>query len=290
MSAVDISIVIVNWKVRPLLEKCLNAIIADTVDFNTEIFVIDNDSRDGSPEMIMAEYPQVTMIALPSNRGFAAANNLGLKQARGKYLFLLNPDTEVQPGFFKTIFKYLEANPEVGIVGPKILNSDLSLQPSVRRFPDLTSQLLTLLKLQNVWPDNKVFDRYFAKDFDYSQEQIVDQIMGAAIVITREAFENIGLLDQRFFIWFEEVDYCRRAKKKGIVIKYLPTATVLHHGGSSFAKQQTFQNQLVFSSSLFYYFLKHQALWKTLIILLVIPINLILSAGYAWWTKHYQKF
>ena len=114
--------------------------------------------------------------------------------------------------------------------------------------------------------------------------------MGAAIVITREAFENIGLLDQRFFIWFEEVDYCRRAKKKGIVIKYLPTATVLHHGGSSFAKQQTFQNQLVFSSSLFYYFLKHQALWKTLIILLVIPINLILTAGYAWWTKHYQKF
>ena len=289
MSAVDISIVIVNWKVRPLLEKCLNAIIADTVDFNTEIFVIDNDSRDGSPEMIMAEYPQVTMIALPSNRGFAAANNLGLKQAQGKYLVLLNPDTEVQPGFFKTIIRYLEANPDIGILGPKILNSDFSLQPSVRRFPDLTSQLLTLLKLQNIWPNNRVFDHYFAVDFDYSQEQIVDQIMGAAIVIRREAFEKIGLLDQRFFIWFEEVDYCQRAKKKGIVIKYLPTATVLHHGGSSFAKQETFKNQLVFSSSLFHYFLKHQAWWKTLIILLVIPINLILTAGYAWWVKHYQK-
>lgn len=289
MKEAEISIVIVNWKVRPLLEKCLKSILADTVDFVTEIFVVDNDSRDGTPEMIMAEYPQVTMIALPYNRGFAKANNLALRQASGKYIFLLNPDTEVQLGFFKTIIKYFETHPQIGMLGPRVLNSDFSLQASVRRFPSLFSQIIILLKLRNFKFGKLLLAKHLAKDFDYNQEQDAEQIMGAAMAITRTAFEKIGYLDEKFFIWFEEVDYCKRAHQKGVTIRYLPTASILHHSGASFKKHKIFRKQLFFNASLLYYFFKHQPIWQTCIILLVLPINLVLTALYAWWVNNFQE-
>lgn len=289
MKEVEISIVIVNWKVRPLLEKCLKSILADTVDFVTEIFVVDNDSRDGTPEMIMAEYPQVTMIALPYNRGFAKANNLALKQASGKYIFLLNPDTEVQLGFFKTIIKYFETHSQIGMLGPRVLNSDFSLQPSVRRFPSLFSQVIILLKLRNFQFGKLLLAKHLAKDFDYNQEQDAEQIMGAAIAMTRGAFETVGYLDEKFFIWFEEVDYCKRAHKKGVVIRYLPTASILHHSGASFKKHKIFRKQLFFNASLLYYFWKHQPIWQTTIILLIMPVNLFMTALYAWWVNNFQE-
>ncbi|MCB9802618.1 glycosyltransferase family 2 protein [Candidatus Nomurabacteria bacterium] len=288
MKEADISIVIVNWKVRALVEKCLKSVLADTKDFSTEIFLVDNDSRDGTPEMIMAEYPEVTMIALPYNRGFASANNLALKQSSGKYLFLLNPDTEVQPGFFKTIINYLETHPEVGILGPRILNSDFSLQESIRRFPSLLSQLIILLKLRHTFLGQHLLKKYLAKDFDYNREEDVEQIMGAAMVIRREAFEKIGYLDEKFFVWFEEVDYCQRAIDQKIVIRYLPTCAILHHNGASFKKQRILRKQLIFNKSLIHYFYKHKPFWQLLIILLILPVNILLTAFYSWWFNNYQ--
>ena len=289
MQKPDISIIIVNWKVRPLLEKCLDSIIADTKDFVVEIFVVDNDSRDNTSEMVMAKYPQVIMIALSSNRGFATANNIALAQAQGKYIFLLNPDTKVEPNFFKIIINYLEMHTEVGILGPQILNSDHSLQPSVRRFPKLLSQFLILLKMRNLYPNNRVFKDYFAQDFNYNQEQDVEQIMGAAMIITRSAFEKIGFLDERFFVWFEEVDYCRRAKDKGVIIRYLPTAQIIHHSGTSFAKQNILRKQLFFDMSLLRYFIKHRHIWEFVVIIFVIPFNLFLTVLYAWELKYNKK-
>lgn len=289
MSKPQISIIIVNWKVRPLLEKCLNSILADTQDFSKEIFVVDNDSRDGTSEMIMADYHQVTMIALPRNRGFARANNLALKQSSGDYIFLLNPDTEVQPGFFKTILAYFETHPEVALLGPRILNSDLSQQKSIRRFPNLISQLLVLFKLTKVWPDNKFLQKYLAIDFDYNRETTVEQIMGAAMIMPRKTYEKIGLFDQRFFLWLEEVDYCKRVKDAGLTIKYLPTASLIHHSGVSFAKEKIFKKQLIFDWSLLYYFFKQKNILEALIILIFLPINLLLTAVYAWWKSNYQN-
>ena len=285
----QISIIIVNWKVRPLLEKCLESILADTESFSKEIFVVDNDSRDGTPEMIMADYHQVTMIALPRNRGFARANNLALKQSSGEYIFLLNPDTEIQPGFFKTILAYFQAHPEVALLGPRILNSDLSQQASIRRFPNLISQLLVLFKLTKVWPDNKFLKKYLATDFDYNREQAVEQIMGAAMIMPRATYEKIGLFDQRFFLWLEEVDYCKRIKDAGLLIKYLPTASLVHHSGISFSKERIFKKQLIFDWSLLYYFFKQKNIFQALIILIFLPINLLLTAGYAWWKNNYQN-
>lgn len=278
----DLSIVIVNWKVRPLLEKCLDSIYEQAGKYNLEIVVIDNDSRDGTTEMVMVQYPEVIMIALPSNNGFARANNLGIKRSSADLVMLLNPDTEITPGFFETIFDYFKKNPEVEILGPQLLNPDKTNQPSVRRSPTLLSQILVLLKLRNIVKDNIIWlSQYLRHDFDYTREQSVEQLMGAALVIRRKVFDKIGILDERFFIWFEEVDFCKRAQDEGVVVKYLPLAKIIHHSGASFAKAEIIKKQLIFNKSLLHYFWKHKPFWHYLILLLLIPINLCLTAIYA---------
>ena len=249
----DISIIIVNWKVKKLLKKCLDSILKYKEDLDIEIFVIDNNSNDGSLEMITSNYPEVNMISLFINSGFAKANNLGLKKAKGKYLLLLNPDTEITKKFFKKILKYLDENNNVGILGPKILNSDNTIQRSVRRFPTFISQVLILLKLKNILSNNVFLSNYLYKNFNYNKTQEVDQVMGAAMFIRRSVLEKIGLLDENFFIWFEEVDYCKRANKFGFVVKYFSEANIIHKGGASFNKQSVIKNQMIFNKSLLRY-------------------------------------
>lgn len=277
----DITVVIVNWKVRDLLEKNLKAILANKDGLNIEIYVVDNDSRDGTSEMIMMEFPDVKVLAMARNLGFAKANNLAIKQAKGKYIFVLNPDTQVKPGFFRSIYNYMESNPEVGIVGPRILNSDGSTQPSIRRFPDLFSHILIMLKLRNILVENKFLKNYFLTDFDYEKEQEVEQIMGAAMMIRRSVFDKIGLFDEKFFVWFEEVDFCLRARKEKIKIKYFPQAELYHEGGRSFSKEAIVRKQIIFNKSLLHYFFKHKAFYQALIIALFVPINILLTIGYA---------
>lgn len=277
----DITVVIVNWKVRDLLEKNLKAILANKDGLDIEIYVVDNDSRDGTSEMIMMEFPDVKVLAMARNLGFAKANNLAIKQAKGKYIFVLNPDTQVKPGFFKSIYDYMEANPEVGIVGPRILNSDGSTQPSIRRFPDLFSHILIMLKLRNILVENRFLKNYFLTNFDYEKEQEVEQIMGAAMMIRHSVFDKIGLFDEKFFVWFEEVDFCLRARKENIKIKYFPQAELYHEGGRSFSKEAIVRKQMIFNKSLLYYFFKHKAFYQALIIALFVPINILLTIGYA---------
>ncbi len=286
----DISIIIVNWKVRALLEECLNSIIRYSDGINLDIIVVDNDSQDGTSEMLIMEFPMVRVIALPKNLGFAAANNLALEQIRSDLIFLLNPDTEITEDFFPNILKYFVDNPQVGIVGPKIINPDQSLQLSVRRFPDLRSQILIMLKLKNILVSNKFLSNYLLSNFDYDKEQDVEQIMGAAMIIRRQVFQTIGNFDEKFFIWFEEVDFCRRARQAGIAIKYFPGVKIIHQGGQSFSKRNVLRKQIIFDKSLLRYFFKHQPLWQWLIILVLIPINILLTIIYVFFLKNkYQE-
>lgn len=302
----DLSIVIVHWKVRRLLERCLQSLQKYRAGLNLEIFVVDNDSCDGTSEMLMVEHMDVVCIALPRNIGFAAAGNLGIKQSQAEYVLLLNPDTEIRADTLATMLQYMKENQSVGILGPKILNSDGSVQLSVRKMPGLWSQILTLLKLQNVLADKQPLERYlsgqalrfFSKlrslfshshhlsdylqtNFNYNQAQSVEQVMGAAMLIRRKLIEQIGLLDQGFFIWFEEVDYCWRAKQAGWSVVYLPQATVQHQGGASFDQSSVLRKQLIFDRSLLYFFWKNKPLWQFLIILLLVPLNLFLTMIYA---------
>lgn len=305
MTKPDLSIIIVNWKVRRLLEKCLQSLQKYSDGLQLEIFVVDNDSNDGTSEMMIMEYPDVVTIALPRNIGFAAANNLAVKQINADYVLLLNPDTEVLPNSLSAMLEYMKAHPQTGILGPKILNTDRSLQFSVRRNPGLWSQVFTLLKLQNVLADTKpinnfvnnssakffnktrsIFSRrgvmahYLWHDFNYNQTQSVEQLMGAAMMIRHDLIEKIGLFDANFHLWFEEVDYCLRLRQAGYDIVYLAEASISHHSGASFEKRGVMKKQLIFNRSLLHYFWKHKPIWQWFIILLLMPINIILTLLY----------
>lgn len=285
MNKVDLSIVIVNWKVRDLLEKCLDSIFRYQGDYKIEVLVVDNDSQDGSPEMIMTDYQDVVMISLPTNIGFAAANNLAIKQASADNIFLLNPDSEITEDFFPKIFQYLAQRQNIEVLGPHIINPDGSTQQSIRRLPDLWSQIMVLLKLIKIFPNNKFLKKYLYTDFDYTKEQSVDQIMGAAMLIPKEIFDKLGYFDENFFVWFEEVDFCQRVKKAQFNIRYTPDIKIIHQGGKSFSKKGTLKKQWIFDKSLLYYFLKHKNIFSALVILLFIPINLLLTFFYAIFIK-----
>ena len=314
MAKADMAVIIVNWKVRDLLKKCLDSILIYQKNYQLEIFVVDNDSQDGSAEMLKDDYPMVSLMALEKNIGFGAANNLAIKKATGEYIFLLNPDTEITADFFEKAFSYMQNNPAVGILGPRIINSDGSQQASIRNLPNLLSQSLTLFKLQNIlcidkplepyihkvfvrpvlkirklFSNSKVLRHYLAEDFDYNKEQAVDQIMGAAMFIRRSVFDKIGVFDTKFFVWFEEVDLCEQAKKAGILIKYFPEAIIIHWGGQSFSQSHTLKKQLIFNKSLLYYFFKHKPFIQTLIIFLLIPINIGLTLIYVTFFKNKGK-
>ena len=273
----DLSIVIVNWKVKDLLRRCLASVYRETKDLSFEVFVVDNDSGDGSVEMVIKEFPQANVIANNRNLGFAAGNNPAIAAAAGDLVLLLNPDAEVTDGALGKMAAYMRRNPHVGILGPRLVGDDGKLQPSVRRFPTLASQLLIMLKLHHAFPSLAPLRRYFAADFDYAREAAVDQVMGAAFMIRRGALDELGGLDERFFIWFEEVDYCKRAKDAGFQVWYAPVATIRHHGGESFGQVFGPKKQAYFNDSLRKYFLKHEGLPAWALLTAAHPLSMALA-------------
>ncbi len=273
----DLSIVIVNWRVKDLLKKCLRSIFDETKNIFFEVFVVDNNSGDGSVEMVRSRFPRVDLTASAENLGFAKGNNLAIKKTRGRYILLLNPDTEILENALEKMVRFMDAHPECGIAGCKLLNADLSLQPSVRSFPTLASQVMILLKLHHLFPYSKAMYKYLVQDFDYEKTQEVDQIMGAFMIIRREVIEKIGLLDENFWIWFEEVDFCKRAKASGWKILYTPEAKIIHHFGQSFKQILNIKKQKDFNRSLSYYFKKHGTIGEWIVIQLLRPISLALA-------------
>jgi len=261
MSEIKLSIIIVSWNVRELLKKCLASIKNCQGDLAVDIFVVDNNSNDGSAEMVRKDFPAVRLIANQKNLGFAKANNLALKQVTGEYILLLNPDTEIFPDTLKTALEFMAQHPAVGILGAKMLFPDGSFQPSVRRWPTPWPIILMLLKLPKIFPHLKAIDRYLAKDFDYNKLSEAEQVMGAFMLLPKKIIQEVGLLDERFFVWFEEVDYCRRVKKLDYRIYYHPGVVIIHHGGKSFNQAGVVKNQWHFFKSALLYFLKNNR-WR----------------------------
>jgi len=257
MPQTKISIIIVSWKIKDLLKKCLASVESAAAGLAVEIFVVDNASDDSTIEMVKSDFPAVRLIANRQNLGFAKANNLALRQASGDYVLLLNPDTELQPDILKKSIDFFQSRPAAGALGAKMSYPNGQPQPSVRRLPAVWPILLMLLKLPKLFPRLKSIANYLAVDFDYSREQTVEQIMGAYIFMPRRVLEQIGLLDERFFIWFEEVDLCRRLRDAGYEIWFNPEVELIHHGGKSFSQQALIANQWIFFSSALKYFLKY---------------------------------
>ena len=270
------SFVIVNWNVRELLEKCLLSIEKFSSHFNFEIIVVDNASMDGSVAMMRERFPQINLIANTKNLGFAAGVNQCIKQARGEYIVLLNPDVEVMESTLESLLEEFKKCADSGIVGGKIKNEDGSIQPSVRAFPDVLSQVLISLKLKHIF-NLRAIGRYLAQNFDYEKRREVDQVMGAFFAIRRKVIEQIGMMDERFFLWFEEVDFCKRAKDAGWKVIYTPKSEVLHLGGKSFGQISSTARQRIFNKSLRYYMLKHKGLIVWLAFAILHPISLLLA-------------
>jgi GT2 family glycosyltransferase len=266
---VDLSIVIVNWNVRDLLERCLTSLTADSVaggrlvlaqaDRECEIIVVDNASSDGSPDMVREQFAHVRLIASDSNLGFARANNRGVAASTGRYILLLNPDTEVLPGALGAMVTYMDEHPDIATLGPKLLSPDAleeRVQSSRRRFPTLATAFLESTVLQQWSPRNRVLQRYYVQDKDDNEEQDTDWLVGACLLIRRKAWEQVGPLDENFFMYSEELDWCRRAKTAGWRVVYVPWATVVHHEGQS-SNQVVPARHIYFQSSKVYYFRKY---------------------------------
>lgn len=274
---VDLSIIIVNWNVRDLLRDCLRSIFTSVGSrmaedgalylggYRAEVWVVDNASSDGSAEMVRAEFPQVNLIESGANLGFSAGNNVALRRCQGRYALLLNPDTRVVHDALTVLLDYAETHPELGVVGPQLRYGDGSLQPSRRRFPTLMTALMESTLFHQWWPRNPWAQRYIMADTPDDLAQEVDWVVGACMLVRREAFEQVGLLDESFFMYSEELDWCRRIAAAGWRVAYLPQAVVLHYEGQS-SGQVVAARHIRFESSKIHYFHKHHGAWQAILV------------------------
>ncbi len=297
----DLSVLIVNWNVAPLLRRCLSSVLATPglvlcVDTGSslsasreglvraEIIVVDNGSSDHSREVLAREFPDVRVIANSTNVGFTRANNQAIAQARGRYLLLLNPDTEVVGDALRVMVGYLDAHPDVGALGPQLRYPDGRVQSSRRRFPTLATAFLESTLLHQWWPNNPVARWYHLADRPDDWEQDVDWLVGACLLIRREAIEQVGDFDERYFMYSEELDWCRRARMAGWRIVYLPTAQVIHHEGKS-SEQVMAARHIHFHTSKVLYFRKYHGRFAAEV------VRLFLLATYVYqWSEEAAKW
>ena len=232
---VRLSIVIVNWNTRDILLDCIRSIESTSGGVSLEVIVVDNGSRDGSAEAVERMFPNCIVIRNAENRGFAAANNVGIVRASGKYICLVNSDVEVLDSCFQRMCDYMDENPSIGALGPKILNRDLTLQRSCSELPSLRNALMQAVFLDRLFPGLRWFRNRFMESFDYQRATEVPVLSGCFLMARREAIEEVGLLDEDFFMYKEDVDWCKRIGDAGWKVSFSPSARAIHYGGASSA-------------------------------------------------------
>lgn len=253
----DISVIIVNYNVREFLNNALTSLQKSLEGFQSEIFVVDNASDDGSVEAVAKNFPSIHLISNKTNLGFAKANNQALAQARGKYLLLINPDTVVQENTVRELVRFFESHPDAGMVGCKILNPDGSLQlPCRRSFPTPWIAFTKTFGLSTLFPKSKLFARYNLTYLDPDQTYDVDAISGSFMMLKKEVYEKIGGLDETFFMYGEDLDWCYRVKQAGWKVYYVPTTSIIHYKGES-TKRSDIDELKVFYSAMRLFVRKH---------------------------------
>ena len=270
----DLSIIIVSWNVKEKLKDNLRALY-ESQDVNFEVFVVDNNSRDRTVEMVRKNYPQVKLITNSENFGFARANNQAIQQAGGRYILLLNPDMRVFDDTLSRMISWLDRHGQAWVAGCRLIDESARVIRQVRRFPKLTDQLAIILKIPHLFP--AVLNKYLNHDFDYAKSAQVDSIRGGFFMIRREALEKIGLLDEQYFLWFEEVDYCRRVKAAGGQVWYMPNAECIDLMGQSFKQVENIVKQRYFRDSMLKYFKKWQPAYEYWLLRLAWPLGLLIA-------------
>jgi hypothetical protein len=257
---VDISICIVTLKARDFLRECLNSLEANPPGGSLEIIVVENHSSDGTVEMLRQDYPYVQLIENETNAGFVRPMNQAMHAASGRYVLLLNPDTVVLPGAVDSLIDFFAKNPQAGICGPKVLNRDRSLQKSCRRGePRPVAVLSYFLGLSKLFPRSKFFGGYLMNYMDEDALHEVAGVAGSCMLVRREVIEQIGYLDERFFAYQEDADYCFQARKAGWKIYYVPQAQIIHYGGQGGSRVQPYRSIFEWHRSYFLYYRKNLA-------------------------------
>ncbi len=229
----DLSVIIVSYNTREILHRCFQHLRESSEGLSIEIIVVDNASKDGSVEMLETQYPEVRVIRSAVNLGFGAANNRALVQATGRYLILLNSDAFLRPDALRLAIAHMDANPEVGLGGGRLIGPDEAWQPSARQFPSVLNDFLSLSGLASRFPQSHFFGRADRTWSDPLQPAEVDWVPGAFSIISPKALEAVGIFDEDFFLYYEEVDLCRRIKAQGFKVLYWPDVVVVHLGGES---------------------------------------------------------
>ena len=255
----DLSIIIVNWNTRDILRNCLRSIYglnAGQVDFET--IVIDNASTDGSVEMLKSKFPQVRVIQNTRNHGFAAANNQGIKAANSKYVLLLNSDTLVLDNAIGKIVEFADNHPKAAVVGCRVLNPDGTLQPACFMFPSILNIALSITYVYKLFSRSRFFGRERMTWWHRNEVREVDIVTGCFMLVRQEAIKQVGMMDEQFFMYFEETDWCCRFKQAGWKVMFTPDAEIIHLGGAS-TNQAKPKMVMQWRKSMLLFFKKHRS-------------------------------
>jgi N-acetylglucosaminyl-diphospho-decaprenol L-rhamnosyltransferase len=225
----DVSIIVVSYNARDHLERSL----ASVADGPSEVIVVDNASTDGSPELVRERFPSVRLLELPENRGFGAGNNEGMRIASGRYFLLLNSDAWPVGDAVTRLLAFMDANPGVGVAGPRLVGTDGRLQKSVRGFPTVWRIATEYFFLRKLAPGSRALNAFYGAGFDYSERREADFLMGAVLMLRRASVEQVGDFDTDFFMFSEETDLCYRMKEAGWTVEFSPEAEFVHVGGAS---------------------------------------------------------
>ena len=260
---VDISVVIVAWNARPYLKLCLESLATAPLRRTMEVLVVDNASGDGSIEMVETQFPWVKLIKSPENLGFSRGNNVAIRQTHGRYIALVNPDVIVFSGCLDALADFLDQNPKVGNVGPRVLNPDMSLQSSCRRFPTLWNNFCSASGLSSKFKKSRFFSGEHMFYFPHDRTLAVDVVVGCFSFIRREAFDSVGLLDEDLFMYGDDVDWCRRARHAGWEVVFYPGAQAIHDRGKTTAPYPV-RFAVAQQRSVLHYWTKHHGFFGVL--------------------------
>jgi hypothetical protein len=230
---IDISIVIVSWNGKEYLRQCLESIPSKASRYTIESIVVDNASTDGAPELVETMFPQVRLIRNAENYGFAKANNIGIRESKGRYICLVNSDVVILDDCIDRLHSYMETHAEIGMLGPQILDRNMKIQRSCMGSLTLRDAFYRSIALDTLFPRSKLFGGYLMTYWKHDTIREVDVINGCFWMVRREALQQVGLLDERFFIYAEDKDWCKRYWNAGWKVVYYPEAQAIHYGGAS---------------------------------------------------------
>jgi len=276
---VDLSIIIVNWNTRDILWDCLKSVFDQTQDITFEVIVVDNASSDNSVKMVKSEFPQVVLVENKENRGFAAANNQGMQIAKGRYVLLLNSDTIVLDGAIQKTLVFADQHPEAAVVGCRVLNPDKSLQPTCFMVPSLLNLFLSSSYLYKLFPRSRFWGRERMTWWDRDDVREVEVVTGCFMLVRKDAISQVGMMDESFFMYAEETDWCYRFKKAGWNLLFTPDAQIVHLGGQSSKKVRS-DMILQARAGILYFIKKHYSYVKYILCCILFSLHAFLRVPY----------